>query len=72
MKSLYRKNIAKKLCDLRNQHCKTQKEVSEHLQMNLPAYAAYEEGRAEPSIVTLRNICRLYMITVDMFLQDID
>ncbi|MBO9657510.1 MAG: helix-turn-helix transcriptional regulator [Chitinophagaceae bacterium] len=72
MKSLYRKNIARRLTELRETNKKKQEEVAVSIGMKRPAYAAYEEGRAEPSIVTLRNICRLYKITVDSFLEGID
>ena len=38
----------------------TQYDVSVDLDINPPAYQAYEEGRSEPSIVTLKKLANLY------------
>lgn len=70
MKTLYRKWVAKKLQQLREKSGLSQREIAAKVDIKLPAYQAYEEGRCVPSILTIKQLCTLYKITVDNFLQD--
>ncbi len=71
MKNAYRQYLAKKLTDLRIERRLTQTEVAERIGKNKPAYKAYEEGRAEPSIYTIEMLSLFYGISIDNFLYDI-
>lgn len=54
------KAIGAQLKNWREKHDLTQVDVSVDLDMNSPAYQAYEEGRAEPSLTTLKKLANLY------------
>ena len=69
MKNQYRKWIGDRLKDLRKIANIDQEVFATMVGKNRPAYAAYEEGRAEPSILTLKKICDIHNITVDKFLE---
>lgn len=70
MKTAYRKWVAKKLQQLREKSKLSQKEVAQKIEVKTPTYQAYEEGRAEPSLLIVKQLCTLYKITVDNFLKD--
>ena len=50
---------------LRTSRRLTQAEMSADIDIDMKAYAKYEEGRSEPTIDTLIRISEYYGITVD-------
>lgn len=70
MKNQYRKWIMDRLKEIRRVKRLKQKQVAEKLGIKLSTYQSYEEGRAEPSIFTLKMFCKLCKIKIDKFLQD--
>lgn len=50
---------ARKFCNL------TQKQVAEKLGVVESCYANWEQGRTEPNIEMLRNICNIFGISID-------
>ncbi len=70
MKNAYRKYLAKRLTDLRNERKLTQGQVAEKIGKNKKAYQAYEEGRAAPSVYALEMLSLLYGISIENFLYD--
>ena len=50
---------------LRTSRRLTQSEMSADIDIDMKAYAKYEEGRSEPTIDTLIRISEYYGITVD-------
>lgn len=61
-------NIPSRLRCLRTENKFTQTAVADFLKMKYPAYAAYEEGRSEPSIHTLLRLAELYGCSVNELL----
>ena len=57
--------FAHRLKDLRKERYMTLKEVSTELGMPLSSYANYEQGVREPSLETLKLICKFYDVTSD-------
>ena len=49
----------------------TQRDVCEKLNMSPNGYASYEQGRAEPNIETIKQLCRIFGVSADTLL-DID
>lgn len=68
MKTAYRKWIAARLKELRLLKQLSQKQIADLLEIKLRTYQSYEEGRAEPSLLTVKNFCRIIHIKVDHFL----
>jgi len=57
---------------LRKQLGYTQAQLAEQLNIKRSLIGAYEEGRAEPKLSTLVNMCRLFDISLDHFItQDL-
>jgi len=57
---------------LRKQLGYTQAQLAEQLSIKRSLIGAYEEGRAEPKLSTLVNMCRLFAISLDHFItQDL-
>lgn len=69
MKTAYREWIAGRLKELRQLKKYSQKQVADLLSIKLRTYQSYEEGRAEPSIFTVKNFCKCVKIKVDEFLK---
>ena len=46
-----------------------QREVAEYLNTTTACYSHYEQGRREPSIETIRQICKFYNISADYLLE---
>lgn len=61
-------NIPKRLKDLRAEYAYTQHNVADGIAIKRTTYQAYEEGRAEPPIPTLLNLCSFYGKTVEELL----
>jgi len=61
--------MAERLQYFRELKKKTQLQMADMLGVKRCTYASYEEGRAEPSIYTLKKFCRECKIKVDEFLQ---
>lgn len=57
-----------KLKELRLEKGLTLKTLSEKLGMPLRTYANYEQGIREPSLETIRALCRFYDVTADYLL----
>lgn len=70
MKTQYRKWVAKKLQNLREKSGLSQMELADKIELKKQTYKAYEEGRCLPSIIIIKQLCTIYKITVDKFLQD--
>lgn len=49
----------------------TQRDVYEKLNMSPNGYASYEQGRTEPNIETIKQLCRIFGVSADTLL-DID
>jgi len=52
--------ISARLKELRLKAGYTQADVSVDLNIKLPTYQSYEEGRCEPSLATLKKLANLY------------
>lgn len=59
------RNLSVNLKYLRKATGLTQAEMSADIDIDIKAYAKYEEGRSEPTIDTLIRISEYYGITVD-------
>ncbi len=68
MKTAYRKWIAEKLHNLRTSNNYTQFDVANAISIKISTYTPYEYGHAEPSLLTMQKLCKLYKMTVDEFL----
>ena len=62
-------HYTKRLRDLREDHDKTQQQIAEILGTSQTMYARYERGANELPIRHLVNLCRLYNISADYFLD---
>ena len=69
MKNIYRKWIGERLKYFRDLLKLDQSQFAAMIGKTRQCYAAYEEGRAEPAIFTLKQICDIHSITVDKFLE---
>lgn len=69
MKTEYREWIAGRLKTLRSEAKLKQGAVATLLNMKQGTYGTYEQGTAEPSIFVLKQICEIYHITIDQFMQ---
>lgn len=69
MKTAYRKWIGERLKYFRIQNKLTPPMVAEKISMHVKTYGHYEEGVAMPSVFTLRDICAIYSITIDQFME---
>lgn len=58
-----------KLYYLRNKYNLTQNELAQKL--NLPRYkiSDWEQGRSEPSINDIKNICNFFNVSIDFLLE---
>ena len=65
-----RETIAQSLRNWRNKKNKSAKDIAEVIDKKLPTYQAYEEGRAEPSLMTLKRLSVYYGCkTIDDFID---
>ncbi len=48
----------------------TQQQVADALEIKRSAYAYYEIGKSAPKLPTLKNIAKLYNISVDVLLEE--
>ncbi len=46
----------------------TLKQVAEHLEISLSAYASYEHGTREPSITLIKRMCQFYEVSAGYLL----
>lgn len=46
----------------------TQRDVYERLNMSPNGYASYEQGRTEPNIETIKQLCKIFEISADVLL----
>lgn len=56
--------IRQNLIRLRKEHKMTQEDIAGQLNMSRTGYAAFEQGYAIPSIITLGQISKLYNISL--------
>ncbi len=66
------KNYTERLRDLREDHDRTQKEISELLQTTQQVYSRYEKGINEIPIRHLITLARYYKVSVDYILGETD
>ena len=64
----FMENFAQKLKTLRLEKGLTQAEVSKELGLTRNAFSNYEMGIREPSLDTLKKICKFFDISADYFL----
>ncbi len=60
--------INERLKELRAERCLTLKQVAEHLEISLSAYASYEHGTREPSITLIKRMCQFYEVSAGYLL----
>ena len=46
----------------------TQKDVYEKLNISPNGYASYEQGRTEPNINTIKQLCKIFGVSADVLL----
>lgn len=74
-KDQWRDWLKGRLKEFRNSKGMTHQGVAEYLtkfykmRFKLSRYSSYEEGRAEPSISTIKHLCLLYEKTMDEFFE---
>lgn len=61
--------LGKKLSNLRKVAGLTQQQLAEHLNLSAQAVSKWENDLSEPDLSTLKNLARLYNISVDQLLQ---
>ncbi|MBQ4042595.1 MAG: helix-turn-helix transcriptional regulator [Clostridia bacterium] len=66
------KHYTERLRDLREDHDRTQKEISELLQTTQQVYSRYEKGINEIPIRHLITLARYYKVSVDYILGETD
>jgi len=59
------KQFCQNLREARKQSNLTQKEVASLLNVVESCYANWEQGRTEPNIEMLRNLCKIFKVTID-------
>ena len=64
--------LSQKLRSLRAEHGNTQQEVADYLYLDRSTVAYCESGRIQPSIKTLAKLRKLYQLTWDEFLGDVN
>jgi transcriptional regulator with XRE-family HTH domain len=69
MKNARRNWIKERLKYFRKQKNLQPKDVAEKINIKTKTYSAHEEGRSEPDLFRLKDICAIYSITVDEFLD---
>lgn len=57
-----------KLKSIRKERGMTQKNVYELLQISPNGYASWEQGRTEPDIKSIRNLCKILRVSADYLL----
>lgn len=60
--------FCERLKSIRKECGMTQKDVYERLGISPNGYASYEQGRTEPSLETLIQLCRIFEISADYLL----
>lgn len=70
MKTVYREWIGKRLKLFRDKTDFSQSQLAQKIGMKKRAYGKYEEGEAEPSIYTLKKLCKIFGTTLDDFMKD--
>lgn len=60
--------LSKKLKELRLERGLTLKQVSSALNLTLSAYSNYEQGIREPSVETIKRICKYFDVSADYLL----
>jgi transcriptional regulator with XRE-family HTH domain len=64
----YFMDYIKRLCDLREDHDKTQQQIADILGTSQTMYARYERGANEMPIRPLLTLCELYKVSADYIL----
>lgn len=59
-----------KLKELRIKHNYTSEQIAKLLQISVQAYYKYENGKAEPSIESLKKLSHLYHNTIDEIVEN--
>lgn len=70
MKTEYRKWISRKTKSLREKLGLSQRQMADKLEIKPARYQAYEDGRAEPSLMMVEIICCICAVSIEDFFQD--
>ena len=60
----------KRVRDLREDNDKTQKQIAEHLNMQLTVYQRYERGERELPLWAAIKLARFYKVTLDYLVEN--
>lgn len=69
MKNAWKKWIGKRIQKLRESKDMSQDEVAQKLGKKRCTYASYEEGRAEPSACTIKQLCLIHSLSIEQFFE---
>lgn len=58
-----------RLKEIRKEKNLTQKDIYTRLNVSANCYASYEQGRTEPNIKTIRQLCRIFDCSCDYLLS---
>lgn len=70
MKNEFREWSKQKIKHYRSLLGLKKEEVAERVNKNIKTYSAYEEGRSEPSLLTLKKLCLVFQVSMDEFMND--
>lgn len=70
MKTVYRVWIGERLKEFRGKLHLSQEALAALIGKQKRTYGKYEDGEAEPSIYTLKQLCGIFQTTLDEFMKD--
>lgn len=60
--------FSERLKGIRKENGMTQKDVYERLGISPNGYASYEQGRTEPNVETIVQLCKIFEVSADYLL----
>jgi transcriptional regulator with XRE-family HTH domain len=69
MKTIYRIWTGQRMLSYRLKKKLNQQQMADKIKIKRCTYASYEEGRAEPSIFTLKKFCKSVRTSIDKFME---
>lgn len=69
MKNAFREWNRQRLRHFRQAKDLKKEQVAELVKKNPKTYSAYEEGRSEPSLLTLKKLCSIFQVSMDEFMN---
>lgn len=69
MKNAFREWSKERLKHYRKIHGLKKEQLADLVKKNTKTYSAYEEGRAEPSLLTLKKLCSIFQVSMDEFMN---